>query len=202
MNAATIVTSLRIALSPIFFLLFTVFVKDGKAPIVAIASLWLLFAIIEATDFIDGQVARSTGSVTDLGKVFDPFADSFARLTYFLTYVVCGFMPGWVFLLVLYRDLGVSFIRLVAMSKGITMGAQLSGKIKAFVYAIAGGAGLAVVTIRSLAMDGTSGFAALIPPMNTAAKIAWWLTAVTAAWTMIDYALAYRRMVGKQKKKG
>jgi CDP-diacylglycerol--glycerol-3-phosphate 3-phosphatidyltransferase len=156
MNAATIITSLRIALSPIFFVLFTTGVHEAKASAATILLLWLLFAAIESSDFVDGSIARKTGQVTDLGKVLDPFADSVARLTYFLAYLVAGILPAWVFLLVLYRDLGVSFVRLLAMRRGIAMAAQVSGKIKAFVYAVAGGIGLALVGIESAAAAGAS----------------------------------------------
>ncbi|HRY54279.1 MAG TPA: CDP-alcohol phosphatidyltransferase family protein [Spirochaetia bacterium] len=189
MNAASLVTSIRIGLSPLFFAIFTITVRNGEASSGAIVALWLLFAVMELSDFADGQVARRTGSVTPLGKVLDPFADSFARLTYFLTYVVAGLMPGWAFLIVLYRDLGVSFIRLMAMSKGIAMAAQVSGKIKAGVYAVAGGAGLALVSARSL-LPGSP--AAGILGWVMAAS--WWACAAVAAWSMVDYWAAYRRM--------
>jgi len=195
MNAATVVTSVRIALSPVFFFLFTISAKEGKAPLAALVALWAIFAVMETTDFVDGLVARKTGSVTDLGKVFDPFADSFARLTYFLSFLVAGFMPSWAFLLVLYRDLGVSFVRLMAMSKGVAMAAQLSGKIKAGVYATAGGAGLALLTLRSAA--GAAWAAAALPAVEVLAQAAWWASAATAVWTMIDYAAAYRRLAAK-----
>jgi len=193
MNPATLVTALRIALSPLFFILFTTTVRNGVASAPAVITLWLLFAVIEATDFIDGHVARKTGSVTELGKVFDPFADSFARLSYFLTYVVAGLMPGWVFLLVMYRDLGVSFVRLLAMREGIAMSAQLSGKIKAWIYAVAGGAGLLLVSVRSLALVEWETAAEIV------ASVSFWACAATAVWTMIDYAGAYRRIVAKKK---
>lgn len=154
-------------------------------------ALWLLFGIMEISDFVDGLVARRTGSVTDIGKIFDPFADSVARLTYFLSFMVAGIMPPWLFLLVLYRDLGVSFVRLLAMKKGVAMGAQLSGKIKAFVYAFAGGAGLLVVTVRTAGLEGLAG------PVNGIAKVLFWICGATAVWTMIDYAAAYRRIVAR-----
>lgn len=84
MNAATVVTSMRIVLSPVFYILFTSTVKDYRASPAALWAIWILFGIIEITDFVDGRVARKTDSVTPFGKVFDPFADSVARLTYFL----------------------------------------------------------------------------------------------------------------------
>jgi CDP-diacylglycerol--glycerol-3-phosphate 3-phosphatidyltransferase len=188
MNPATLVTASRIALSPVFFFLFTMGVREGTAAALVLLGLWVLFAVIEASDFLDGLVARRTGSVTDLGKVFDPFADSFARLTYFLSFVVTGLMPPWIFLLVLYRDLGVSFVRLLSMKHGVAMSAQLSGKIKAWVYAIAGGAGLAAVTAASLAPASVAGI------LGTIAQVSFWACAATAVWTMIDYVMAYRAM--------
>lgn len=194
MNAATIVTSLRILFSPVFYILFTTAVKGGTASAAALWALWILFGIIEVTDFVDGRIARKTDSVTALGKVFDPFADSFARLTYFLSYLVTSLMPGWVFLILLYRDLGVSFIRLMVMSKGVALAARMSGKIKAWVYAIAGGAGLALVTLRSLAEKGERWAEASAPGFASAVSVAWWLCVAAAIWTMIDYTISYRRL--------
>ncbi|MCK7514809.1 MAG: hypothetical protein MZV70_69605 [Desulfobacterales bacterium] len=57
-------------------------------------------------------------------------------MTYFLAFLVTGFLPAWVFLLVLYRDVTVSFVRLLAMRKSIVMSARPSGKIKAVIYAV------------------------------------------------------------------
>ncbi len=191
MNLATLVTALRIALAPAFFVLYTTMPKEGPASATTIAALWVLFLVIESSDFVDGQVARRTGTVSDLGKIFDPFADSFARLTYFYSFVVAGRMPGWIFLIVLYRDLGVSFVRLLAMKKGVAMSAQVSGKVKAFVYAFAGGAGLLVITLERF----TGGaIAAVFGDITTAL---FWACGATAVWTMIDYAAAYRRLAAE-----
>jgi CDP-diacylglycerol--glycerol-3-phosphate 3-phosphatidyltransferase len=190
MNAATLVTSLRLLLSPLFFLLFSSTLRGGRAPTAAIVLFWILFALIEATDVIDGFIARKTGTTTDLGKILDPFADSVARLSYFLSFLVTGLMPAWVFLLILYRDLGVSFIRLLSMNKGVILAAQLSGKIKAFIYAFACAAGLLQVTVRSSADART----ALLGPVEAATTAFWWLAAAAAVWTLVDYAGVYRRM--------
>lgn len=192
MNPATIVTASRIVLSPVFFFLYTTAVRNGVATPLALASLWVIFFVMEISDFVDGQVARRTGTVTDIGKVFDPFADSVARLTYFLSFMVAGLMPAWVFLLVLYRDLGVSYVRLLAMKAGITMSAQVSGKIKAFIYAIAGGAGLLLASLNSI----VGGQVAAV--FGTITQVSFWICGATAVWTMIDYTLAYRRLTSRK----
>lgn len=151
--------------------------------------LGLLFLVMEVSDGLDGYVARRTGTVSDFGKLFDPFADSLARLTYFLGFVFTGIMPGWIFILILYRDLGVAFVRTLAMKKGVAMAAQLSGKIKAWIYAIAGIAGILSASAGSYLSPG------LADAARIAASVSFLACAATAVWTMIDYALAYQRMV-------
>ncbi len=194
MNAATVVTSMRIVLSPVFYILFTSTVKDYRASPAALWAIWILFGIIEITDFVDGRAARKTDSVTPFGKVFDPFADSVARLTYFLSYLVTGIMPGWVFLIVLYRDLGLSFLRLMFMSKGTALAARLSGKVKAWVYAVAGGAALALVTLRSLEGPGMPWAGSAASAFAVVVSGAWWLCIIAAIWSMIDYMAAFNRL--------
>jgi CDP-diacylglycerol---glycerol-3-phosphate 3-phosphatidyltransferase len=187
MNAATLITCTRIFLSPVFFLVFTLYSGPGKGSLPTVVILWILFIVIELTDWLDGKVARKSNTVTDLGKLLDPFADSFSRLTYFLSFVVAGMMPGWIFLIVMYRDLGVSFVRLINMKNKIVMGARLSGKIKAWVYAVAGGGGLAYFTATKL--DFLS-FAA--SPLWVFVTVLFYASALVAVWTMIDYASSLR----------
>ncbi|HPE36600.1 MAG TPA: hypothetical protein PK625_05570, partial [Spirochaetales bacterium] len=66
-----------------------------------------------------------------------------------------------------------------------------SGKIKAWVYAVAGGAGIAVVLARGFLPLNFQSIA------ETLAQITFYACAATAVWTMIDYALAYRRLAEK-----
>lgn len=183
MTLPSLVTTVRIGLSPVFFALFTTLTKDGKAPPWAAFLYWGIFIVMEITDLLDGKIARKTGSVTDFGKFYDPFADSFSRLTYFLAFLVTGFLPAWVFLLVLYRDVTVSFVRLLAMRKSIVMSARPSGKIKAVIYAMACGAVLALVTARAL-----PALAVTVPALDVLQKALMWITAATAVWTALDYS--------------
>lgn len=181
-------------MAPVYFFLFVATPRGGRMTVAALVGLWILYAVIEVSDFIDGKIARKTGSVTDLGKVYDPFADSFARLTYFLAFLVSGIMPAWVFIVVLYRDLGVNFVRLMFMSKGIAMGAKVSGKIKAGVYAVAGAAVMAWVTVSSLAPEGaTRWITDAVATLHGIVEVSWFACVAVAFWTMLDYALAYRQ---------
>jgi CDP-diacylglycerol--glycerol-3-phosphate 3-phosphatidyltransferase len=184
MTLPSLVTSVRIGLSPVFFVLFTTIAKNGETPVWAVLLYWGIFMIMEISDLLDGKIARRTGAVTDFGKFFDPFADSFSRLTYFLAFTISGFMPAWIFLLVLYRDITVSFVRLLAMRKNIVMSARRSGKIKAVIYAVACGSVLTLVTARAF-----PALQATVPVFEVLQTIFFWITAGTAVWTTVDYSL-------------
>lgn len=154
-HAANLLTVVRIGLAPVFFVLFLLVPEwIPTSPWLALGLVWVLYLVMEISDLFDGMVARSTGTVSDLGKVLDPFADVVARLTYFLCFVEAGFMPAWVFLLVLYRELGMTFLRMMLARKGIALGARMGGKVKTALYAVATFLGLARYTLAALGGPG------------------------------------------------
>jgi CDP-diacylglycerol--glycerol-3-phosphate 3-phosphatidyltransferase len=179
----------RILLSPVFFLCWFLPAWTGAPEMPVMAALLVIFMVMELTDLADGHLARRLGQVSELGKVLDPFADSVSRLTYFLCFTASGIMPLWVFLAVLYRDLGVSFIRQMAAGRGTMMAARASGKIKALVYALAGLGGVIFHVAANL-----RGADALPPEAHGALFVLFLATGVTAAWSLLDYALALRSM--------
>ena len=64
-----------------------------------------LFAAAALTDFIDGQVARRTHSVSKLGQLLDPAVDRRLMITGVLGVFLVGRIPLWIILVVLARDL-------------------------------------------------------------------------------------------------
>ncbi len=92
-------------------------------------------------------------------------------------------MALWILLLILYRDLGVSFIRQIATKRGVTMGARPSGKLKAWVYAIAGVLGMALVTVDQVRLH-----ASVERIVRMGARTVFILCAVIAVASLIDYA--------------
>ncbi|MFP4409437.1 MAG: CDP-alcohol phosphatidyltransferase family protein [Spirochaetaceae bacterium] len=104
MNVATALTASRLVLSPLFFVLFFLPEWTGSYHLVTVVLLWIVFFAIEISDILDGAVARRKNIVSDLGKLFDPFADVISRLTYFITFAAVGIMPAWIVLLILYRE--------------------------------------------------------------------------------------------------
>jgi CDP-diacylglycerol--glycerol-3-phosphate 3-phosphatidyltransferase len=148
MNLADRLTASRLILAPLFFVAYRWGGAMGQA--IATAILWSLFGAIELSDLLDGQAARKQGTVSSFGKLFDPFADVVARMTYFVCFAFSGIMPLWAFLLILYREFGMLFIRMVLSGRGISLGARPGGKLKAVLYMLAGAASLLLDSLLRL----------------------------------------------------
>ena len=185
MNLANFLTSLRIFLSPFFLAVFFLPVwTDGEFKVLSVVVFWILFIVMDLSDLFDGMAARAAGVVSDLGKLYDPFADVVSRLTYFLCLVGIGIMPIWVFAIIMYRELGIIFIRLLAVRKGFAMGARMGGKLKAWTYAFGGISGLLYVSFERTGL-----FAKYLPQLRTAAEICFYLAACAALVSLTDYLL-------------
>lgn len=64
-----------------------------------------LFALAAGTDFIDGQIARKTNSVSKLGQFLDPAVDRILMISGVCGLLYVGRLPLWIVLVVLLRDL-------------------------------------------------------------------------------------------------
>ncbi len=152
MNLPNKITLVRIVLAPIFFLLFFLPRWVPNSGTLCIIFIWIVWGTIELSDIADGALARKRGLESAAGKFLDPVADVVSHLTIFLCFILVGVMPGWIFLILLYRELGVSFLRLFALGRGITFGAYWPGKIKTIVYALAAFNGMFLYTVMSVRM--------------------------------------------------
>jgi cardiolipin synthase len=63
-----------------------------------------VFVLAGVTDSIDGAVARLTNSHTALGAYIDPLADKLLLASSFLILAFLGFIPRWLAILVVSRD--------------------------------------------------------------------------------------------------
>ena len=134
MGWANRITFFRIALAPVMAGLFGLLPGFPAWRWWLLGTLWVLFLVSEASDVLDGWVARKFGETSDLGKVLDPFSDVLSRLTLFLCFLLLGEVPAWFFLIVLYREVSVTFVRMLLMQKGIVQAASSGGKTKAVLY--------------------------------------------------------------------
>ena len=144
MTLADKFTTSRLIMAPIFFViyLFPRFFPSFVSIIWTVPVLWLIFVVSEITDLLDGKIARKRGEVSDFGKLYDPFADTLTQITFFLCFVVDGILPAFLFLIVIYREFSILFIRNLLLKRGITLAARMSGKLKTVMYILAAGMAL------------------------------------------------------------
>ncbi|MDR2403634.1 MAG: CDP-diacylglycerol--glycerol-3-phosphate 3-phosphatidyltransferase [Spirochaetaceae bacterium] len=190
MTLADKITSLRLILAPVFFIMYIVPPPGGGSGgrIFVITILWVLFIVSELTDLIDGWIARRRREVSNFGKLFDPFADVLVRITYFLCFVVDGILPVIPLLIILYREFGILFVRILMMQKGIAMGARMGGKIKAVVYMVTGALALCTVSVKRLGLgDG------LFAGLRLAGIVLFVISAFIAVLSFADYITVFRK---------
>ncbi len=95
LNLPNLITFLRIGAIPLFLILLT----DEQYT----EALWV-FVIAGVTDSVDGAVARLTNSHTALGAYIDPLADKLLLVSSFSILAFLGFIPRWLAILVISRD--------------------------------------------------------------------------------------------------
>ena len=187
MKLADKITFLRLIFAPVFFVLFIRPGMNGSFfdSLWYLAVLWFIFLVVEASDLIDGRIARLRNEESDFGRLFDPFADVMVRVTYFLCFVIMGILPVIPFLVILYREFGILFLRILMMKKGIAMGARTGGKLKSTAYMLTGLLCLVSFSIERL------GFRDMVPYFNLAAIILFILSMALALVSFVDYLIIY-----------
>ena len=124
MNAANVITILRILLIPVFVVLLFSNLPHGDALAVGV------FVIAASTDTLDGYVARARNSVTTFGQFVDPLADKLLVTAALVSLVGLGRVPAWVAMVILGREFAVSALRVVGIAQGVSIPAAGLGKVK------------------------------------------------------------------------
>ncbi len=96
MNWPNALTLFRIFLLPVF-LIAVIYNRVGIALI--------LFLLAAVTDLLDGLLARRLRQETKLGLYLDPVADKLLMTVAFVALTVKGWLPAWLAVLVVSRDL-------------------------------------------------------------------------------------------------
>lgn len=132
-NVANGLTLLRLLLVPVFAVLLF---HDGGDETGWRVAACAVFAVAAVTDWIDGQLARSRGLVTDVGTMADPIADKALIGTALVGLSLLGELPWWVTVVVLVREIGVTLLRLWVIRHGV-MPASRGGKLKTVLQGVA-----------------------------------------------------------------
>lgn len=96
LTVANVITFCRLALTAAFLVLFAA----GHERTIAL----VCYVVAATTDFLDGQVARRTQTVSWLGKIMDPVMDRVLLFTGVLGLLIVGELPVWVPVFVIGRD--------------------------------------------------------------------------------------------------
>ncbi len=177
-NLPNAITSLRIvATVPVILLLVN-------------AENWALWAALgimivsEFTDWVDGVIARRRGQVSNVGKILDPMADSLYRVSVFTAFAANHWMSLWMLLIIVWRDVAVSYLRVVAEQTVGTLGARQSGKWKAVAQSIA-----QIVVVAGYAIWGPD----LPEAADLVLSLVLLMATVVTAYSLIDYAASIFR---------
>jgi len=105
-----LISVLRLAGIPVF--LWLLLAEDR--PVAA----GIVFAVLGATDWVDGYIARHFDQGSEIGKILDPVSDRVMLIAGALGLVISGDVPLWVGILVLFREAALSIVTLVLAAAG------------------------------------------------------------------------------------
>ncbi|MDD5006159.1 MAG: CDP-diacylglycerol--glycerol-3-phosphate 3-phosphatidyltransferase [Candidatus Omnitrophica bacterium] len=124
MNISNKLTILRLLLAFVFMAF--LFIEGLNFKIIA----FLIFSFACFTDFLDGWLARRRNEITDLGKLMDPIADKVLVLSAFLSFVEMHLIWAWMVVIIIIREMLITGLRILAITKGKVLEAGISGKHK------------------------------------------------------------------------
>ncbi len=139
-----------------------------------------LFIAFSLTDTLDGQLARRSGRVSDLGKFLDPLADKLFVLSVLIVLVQEGLVAAWVVVVIFSRELIITILRSVGASQGIVIAAAPLGKTKTVTQ-------MSAVTLLILQRP----YPALVPLADIAVAVA----IVFTLWSGLDYLWRFRHLL-------
>ncbi len=181
LSLANQLTLSRLALGPLFLV---VYLTGWKY---AIEAAFLVAVIIEATDVLDGAVARSRKQVSDVGKLLDPMSDTISRLSYYIGFLVMGLAAAWMIAIMVYRDVVVAYLRVFSALTGTAMGRRTSGKWKGILQ------GATALCVLGLQIVDTH----LVAVPYLKSIVFWMLVGVTGytGFTLIEYLVGNKKLL-------
>ena len=176
-NVPNVLTMLRLALIPVFVVLFCT--GHDKWALIT-------FIVARVTDFLDGYIARKHNLITAFGKLMDPLADKVMVVTALLCQTITGNFPVVAFIIVMLKELMMIFGGAFMLKRDIVVYSNMLGKTAqvAFIAAL-----VLCFWHRELA--------AVNVPVDV-----WvlWIAVALALAAMIDYAIGAVKKLKQAKK--
>ena len=176
---AYILTLGRLVLAAAFAVVIAVEGRDGAPSMTVAVGLGVLAIAEELSDLLDGVAARRCGTVSRLGGILDPLADSLARLTLYFALGFAGWVHMAVPLVMVGRDITVAYARIACATVGAATSARFSGKVKAIVQ------GLGIFAL--IATAHLAGRGAAEPIVDRARFLTAAAVIAATVWSGLDY---------------
>ncbi|OQB39660.1 MAG: putative CDP-diacylglycerol--glycerol-3-phosphate 3-phosphatidyl-transferase 2 [candidate division CPR1 bacterium ADurb.Bin160] len=125
-----ILSLIRLIISPVFFILLISENRDFNCIALPV------FFIGAVTDYFDGWLARKIKAVSKFGKFFDPLADKFLTGFAFLGFVKLSIAPLWMVLIIIFRDVLTTTMRIYPSSMSKPIDTSKTSKIKTFIQMV------------------------------------------------------------------
>jgi CDP-diacylglycerol---glycerol-3-phosphate 3-phosphatidyltransferase len=90
----------------------------------------VFFSVASLTDYFDGKIARRDKLITNFGILMDPLADKILVCSAFIAFIGLGWIPSWMVVIIVARELAITGLRLLAASKNVVLAAERYGKHK------------------------------------------------------------------------
>jgi cardiolipin synthase len=174
-----VITLVRLLCIPLFlWLLFGAHYQTAAA---------ILLAVLGATDWIDGFIARRYGQVSTFGKVLDPTADRILVGTAVISIMIYGAVPLWFGVATIAREVLVSAMVLLLAAMG-------AARIDVLWVGKAGTFGLMFAYPTFLLGDGTASWQ---EPIRVIAWVTGLVGLALAWWAAGSYIAPARRALSE-----
>lgn len=128
-NLPNYLTILRLILVPIIF---TLIIKE------LYLYAFVVFVIANATDVLDGRIARKYDLITDFGKLMDPLADKITQISTVLALIIKGIIPFWILIALSTKEIIMIIVAFTLYkNKDITVYSKWYGKAATILFFIA-----------------------------------------------------------------
>ena len=196
MNLPNKLSILRMCLVPVFVVIMVLTVLFPTFDVVGSLLGVTVFLVASFTDMLDGKIARKHGLITDFGKFIDPLADKFmvigALVVILYKYATIRHLFVWAVLVVIFRELTITGVRVLAASAKVDIAAKYIGKIKTVSQMVC----ISTVIIEPLlARIPALSFLSHLPLtyLSTAVML------IFTLWSGIDYMIGYREFLDPNK---
>ena len=183
----------RITLSRLALTVFFVVTLNSSWQYARTAAL-VIFLIAGLTDFIDGEIARRYGVITNFGQLMDPLVDKIMMAAAFISLVPLKAVPAWAATTVVARDFLITGLRLMASAKGQILPAERLGKQKTSWQIITIVFFLALLSIAELRyVDSTSTW--WVRAWTEAGPVLVWITVALTIYSAVGFGWRNRELL-------